>query len=332
MGNELFRQMVNQKKRLYLNSCKRDKPSVSRGIVQSIRNLNPPGRFLQRDEQTGLWYDIGDQKAREKTSQALREGAPDIRKTIGGGSGSGGSAANIPQGHPQWTSSSESLSHAGATGSQPPPLSAPDIWGVTSKPPNLGSSSRASSYSSMRGHTAHDAAFRQLPDIPPTQSGLSSHFGPDSTQALVQFLKAQQAKAAAAAADNNIMDVDRAALEARASNAAASRTLRDTFAGVGAPSPARASAIAGKRDTSPRWDKRNKIERHRLQINLLPQPGLVHRPLLSRCNWQPRREKFQPWKKKGNEHEWPVDESESRICMLGMHYVLRQLLGGTDRR
>jgi len=55
VGNELFRQMVNQKKCLYLHSSKRDKPSVSKGIVHSIRGLNPPGRFLQRDEQTGLW-------------------------------------------------------------------------------------------------------------------------------------------------------------------------------------------------------------------------------------------------------------------------------------
>lgn len=81
-GNEKFRELVNQQKVLYLHSSKRDKPFVSRGIVRAVRAQNPPGRFLQKDEKTGFWYDIGDQKAREKTSQALREGAPEIRREI----------------------------------------------------------------------------------------------------------------------------------------------------------------------------------------------------------------------------------------------------------
>jgi hypothetical protein len=40
------------------------------------------GRFLELDERTGLHNDIGDKKAVEKTSQALREGQVDIRKKI----------------------------------------------------------------------------------------------------------------------------------------------------------------------------------------------------------------------------------------------------------
>ena len=81
-GNEKFRDLVNQQKVAYLHSSKRDKPYVSRGIVRAVRAQNPPGRFLQKNEKTGFWYDIGDQKAREKTSQALREGAPEIRRGI----------------------------------------------------------------------------------------------------------------------------------------------------------------------------------------------------------------------------------------------------------
>jgi predicted lipid-binding transport protein (Tim44 family) len=34
------------------------------------------------DEKTGLWNDVGDKKAREKTSQALRERAPQIRQEL----------------------------------------------------------------------------------------------------------------------------------------------------------------------------------------------------------------------------------------------------------
>lgn len=42
-------------------------------IVRAIRNGDPPGRFLRKDEKLGKWVDIGDKKAAEKTSQALRE-------------------------------------------------------------------------------------------------------------------------------------------------------------------------------------------------------------------------------------------------------------------
>jgi hypothetical protein len=46
---------------------------VARVIVRAIRNGDPPGRFLKKDSANGKWFDIGDKKAAEKTSQALRE-------------------------------------------------------------------------------------------------------------------------------------------------------------------------------------------------------------------------------------------------------------------
>lgn len=55
---------------------------LSRSIVNAVRSQNPPGRFLQKDSKTNKWFDVGDQRAQEKTSQALREGAPDIRKKV----------------------------------------------------------------------------------------------------------------------------------------------------------------------------------------------------------------------------------------------------------
>ena len=57
----------------YVRAPKIQKPSVARVIVRAIRNGDPPGRFLKKDEKTGKWYDVGDKKAAEKTSQALRE-------------------------------------------------------------------------------------------------------------------------------------------------------------------------------------------------------------------------------------------------------------------
>jgi hypothetical protein len=35
---------------------------------------------LKKDKDSGTWRDVGNTKAREKTSQALREGAPDLRQ------------------------------------------------------------------------------------------------------------------------------------------------------------------------------------------------------------------------------------------------------------
>eukprot|EP00978_Attheya_sp_CCMP212_P028510 scaffold98579_cov54-Attheya_sp.AAC.2 len=76
-GNVFFRKLVRMKQETYLQASKREKASVARDIVSFIRNMNPPGRFLKKDGNS--WKDIGDRKAREKTSQALREGAPDLR-------------------------------------------------------------------------------------------------------------------------------------------------------------------------------------------------------------------------------------------------------------
>jgi hypothetical protein len=79
-GNKQYRQMVEDRKLEYVNSKRLDKPLVALEIIRFWRGQIPSGRFLKLDEKTGLWSDVGDKKAREKTSQALREKAPLIRK------------------------------------------------------------------------------------------------------------------------------------------------------------------------------------------------------------------------------------------------------------
>ena len=82
-GNERFRQLVEKRKRVYLTArFKREKRLIANSILSEIRSIEPAGRFLSRDPVTGSWYDIGDEKARDKTSQALRENAPSIRAEI----------------------------------------------------------------------------------------------------------------------------------------------------------------------------------------------------------------------------------------------------------
>lgn len=79
-GNTAYRRLVTLNKGLYATCLKAEKLRISRSIVVAVREQN--GRFLERDLKKGTWFDIGDRKATEKTSQALREGQPSLRKKI----------------------------------------------------------------------------------------------------------------------------------------------------------------------------------------------------------------------------------------------------------
>jgi len=95
-GNQTYRRLVNLNKGLYITCLKTEKLKISRSIVAAIREQN--GRFLEKDGAKGSWYDIGDKKAIEKTSQALREGQPKLRqKIVEMGGGAQGTAALMEQ-------------------------------------------------------------------------------------------------------------------------------------------------------------------------------------------------------------------------------------------
>ena len=93
-GNQTYRRLVNLNKGLYITCLKTEKLKISRSIVAAIREQN--GRFLEKNATDDKWYDIGDKKAIEKTSQALREGQPKLRQKIvelGTNVGAGGGVA-----------------------------------------------------------------------------------------------------------------------------------------------------------------------------------------------------------------------------------------------
>jgi len=75
-GNVYYRTLVKARQVAYLQARRSDKPRIAASVVKIIRELG--GRFLKRHG--GCWVDVGDKKAREKTSQALRENAPEIRE------------------------------------------------------------------------------------------------------------------------------------------------------------------------------------------------------------------------------------------------------------
>ena len=58
------------------------KMSITAGVVDHIHTqLSPPGRFLEKDHDTGRWKEVDMKRAHEKTAQALRDGAALLRKS-----------------------------------------------------------------------------------------------------------------------------------------------------------------------------------------------------------------------------------------------------------
>ena len=82
-GNEQYRTFVERKKRVYLTArFKREKRLIAQSIVDEIRKLDPPGRFLQKESGSDYWFDVGNEKARDKTSQALRENSMSVKRQM----------------------------------------------------------------------------------------------------------------------------------------------------------------------------------------------------------------------------------------------------------
>lgn len=80
-GNVFFRALVDEYRMEYAMAGRGTKTGVSEKIVDLIRNNQ--GRFLKKDEDDDLWFEVGDQKAIEKTGQTLREGmAKVVRESL----------------------------------------------------------------------------------------------------------------------------------------------------------------------------------------------------------------------------------------------------------
>ena len=68
-GNKRYRALVESMKTAYLSPTTRklEKAHIAASVVNSIRQLDPPGRFLKEDPKcSGIWYEIGDKAAIRK--------------------------------------------------------------------------------------------------------------------------------------------------------------------------------------------------------------------------------------------------------------------------
>jgi hypothetical protein len=72
-GNQRWRELISDNISDYVAMQRSKRPTITCSIVQAVRSLSPPGRFLAKDKRTGKWYDIGDDQANLKTAQALRD-------------------------------------------------------------------------------------------------------------------------------------------------------------------------------------------------------------------------------------------------------------------
>ena len=66
-----------------MTSTKKQKMMISRAVVEEVKTkLNPPGRFLEKNAETGLWHEVTDKRALEKTAQAFRDGSAHLRQKL----------------------------------------------------------------------------------------------------------------------------------------------------------------------------------------------------------------------------------------------------------
>ena len=98
-GNQFFRRLVQQHRQRYFFSRRQEKKNIASQIINEIKAHG--GRFLRRStatdgvNQINVWVEIEDERAYQKTCQALREGAPEIRKKWRS-KPSGGKSSRLP--------------------------------------------------------------------------------------------------------------------------------------------------------------------------------------------------------------------------------------------
>ncbi len=79
-GNQVFKQVIEEYQTAYLCAKRSDKPHLVMKIMDIIKNGG--ARFVKREKTAGhfSWVEIDSKGAYEKVCQALRDGAPDVRR------------------------------------------------------------------------------------------------------------------------------------------------------------------------------------------------------------------------------------------------------------
>lgn len=170
VGNERLRQMARDSIFTYKAASKKGKSQISRSIVSAIHNLRPSGRFLKRDFNTGLWVEVDDDTAREKTSQALRDAVSAYNA-----SKSDGNRPNQESGEPTYDSAENDINTSFIPPPPPLSMSTPDSRQVRFPMPAIVSPER-SSYDSRKA-TRPSKDVRIYPRVSPTPDLFNEFIG-----------------------------------------------------------------------------------------------------------------------------------------------------------
>ena len=82
-GNKQYTSIVGSFKAACAFANKRsEKDHYARLAFQQVRDMHPPGRFLELDEESNKWKVMSEKDALLKIRQALREGAPKISESV----------------------------------------------------------------------------------------------------------------------------------------------------------------------------------------------------------------------------------------------------------
>ena len=84
-GNIHYRSLVEDLREKHSQCSRKGRKDNSQKILDQIKALRPPGRFLKFHTKKLLWYEIDDKGpkgALEKIGQALREKVPERLKTV----------------------------------------------------------------------------------------------------------------------------------------------------------------------------------------------------------------------------------------------------------
>lgn len=79
-GNQCYRRLVSSLKADYDAAPKSMKSIYGYQFVDHVHNHSPPGRFLKRDKDSGLWIEVSTREALLKVRQALRDSKPKHEK------------------------------------------------------------------------------------------------------------------------------------------------------------------------------------------------------------------------------------------------------------
>jgi hypothetical protein len=78
----MFRDLVKNYETSYMCAKRSDKPRIAMELLDIVRARG--GCFVRKDKVAGqsAWVEIGEHRAYEKVCQALREGAPELRRQM----------------------------------------------------------------------------------------------------------------------------------------------------------------------------------------------------------------------------------------------------------